>query len=48
MLQALGAVKRKLAKYYAATDNEVYGDIYALATILCLSKKLRYFQSADW
>jgi hypothetical protein len=48
MLQALQTAKRKLSKYYTATDYESYGDIYALATILCPSKKLRYFASSDW
>lgn len=48
MLQALQAAKKKLSKYYTATDYETYGDIYALATILCPSKKLRYFTSTDW
>ncbi|KAJ5110730.1 hypothetical protein N7532_001265 [Penicillium argentinense] len=45
MLQALQTAKKKLSKYYTATDHEPYGDIYALATILCPSKKLRYFSS---
>jgi hypothetical protein len=48
MLQALRAAKKKLSKYYAATDTESYGKVYAIATILCPSKKLRYFDSADW
>jgi hypothetical protein len=48
MLQALGAAKNKLSKYYTATDSESYGTIYALATILYPSKKLRYFDNADW
>jgi hypothetical protein len=48
MLQALRAAKAKLSKYYGATDNEPYGTIYAIATILYPSKKLRYFDNADW
>lgn len=48
MLQALGAAKKKLSKYYTATDIESYGTVYALATILYPSKKLRYFDNADW
>jgi hypothetical protein len=48
MLQALRTAKRKLSKYYTTTDYEPYGDIYALAMILCPSKKLRYFASTDW
>jgi hypothetical protein len=48
MLQALRAAKKKLSKYYTATDNEAYGTVYAIATILCPSKKLRYFDNADW
>lgn len=48
MLQALRSAKRKLLKYYTATDNESYGIVYAIATILCPSKKLRYFDNADW
>lgn len=48
MLQALQAAKKKLSKYYTATDHESYGTVYAIATILCPSKKLRYFVSPDW
>lgn len=48
MLQALQTAKRKLSKYYTTTDYESYSDIYTLATILCPSKKLRYFASSDW
>lgn len=48
MLQALQTAKKKLSKYYTATDYEPYGDVYALATIFCPSKKLRYFASTDW
>ncbi|KAJ9482098.1 hypothetical protein VN97_g11345 [Penicillium thymicola] len=48
MLQALQTAKKKLSKYYTATDYEPYGDIYALATIFSPSKKLRYFASTDW
>lgn len=47
MLQTLGAAKKKLSKYYTATDTESYRTIYALATILYPSKKLRYFNNAD-
>lgn len=42
MLQALKVAKKKL-KYYSATDTESYVTVYAIATILCPSKKLRYF-----
>ncbi|KAJ6001045.1 hypothetical protein N7481_001454 [Penicillium waksmanii] len=48
MLQALRAAKAKLRKYYTATDTEPYGAVYAIATILCPSKKLRYFDNEDW
>lgn len=48
MLRALQTAKKKLSKYYTATDYEPYGDIYALATIFSPSKKLRYFSSTDW
>ncbi|KAI9035590.1 uncharacterized protein KD926_003219 [Aspergillus affinis] len=48
MLQALAVAKKKLNKYYSATDNEPYGIVYAIVTILCLSKKLRYFNNKDW
>jgi hypothetical protein len=48
MFQALQTAKRKPSNDYTATDYESYGDIYALATILCPSKKLRYFASIDW
>lgn len=48
MLKALKAARRKLSVYYTATDKEAYGDIYAIATILSPSKKLRYFTTKDW
>ncbi|KAG0160746.1 hypothetical protein PDIDSM_8276 [Penicillium digitatum] len=48
MLWALQTAKKKLSKYYTATEYEPYGDIYALATIFSPSKKLRYFSSTDW
>lgn len=48
MLKALQAARRKLSMYYTATDKEAYGDIYAIATILSPSKKLRYFTTKDW
>jgi len=37
MLQALQSAKQKLSKYYTATDNEPYGTVYAIATILCVT-----------
>ncbi|KAJ9484060.1 hypothetical protein VN97_g9327 [Penicillium thymicola] len=48
MLQALQAAKRKLSKYYGATDRESFGTVYAIATILCPSKKLRFFEGDNW
>jgi hypothetical protein len=48
MLQALKAAKTKLSKYYKATDTESFGTVYAIATILCPSKKLRFFEGDDW
>ncbi|KAI2734874.1 hypothetical protein DTO013E5_9593 [Penicillium roqueforti] len=48
MLRALQTAKKKLSKYYTATEYEPYGDIYALATIFSPSKKVRYFSSTDW
>ncbi|KAJ5413745.1 hypothetical protein N7509_000372 [Penicillium cosmopolitanum] len=48
MLQGLRAAKAKLRKYYTATKTEPYGTVYAIATILCPSKKLRYFDNEDW
>jgi hypothetical protein len=48
MLRALQAARKKLAKYYKATDIEAHGDIYAIATILSPSKKLQYFTNKDW
>jgi hypothetical protein len=48
MLQALCTAKAKLRKYYTATDTELYRAVYTIATILCLSKKLRYFDNDDW
>ncbi|KAJ5117352.1 hypothetical protein N7448_010984 [Penicillium atrosanguineum] len=48
MLQALQAARKKLSEYYTATDDEAYGDMYAIATILAPSKKLRFFTTRDW
>lgn len=48
MLQALQAARKKLSEYYTATDDEAHGDIYAIATILAPSKKLRFFTTRDW
>jgi hypothetical protein len=48
MLKAIYSAQKKLTKYYAATDNNPYGSIYAIATILCPSKRLRYFDNDDW
>jgi ribosomal protein S15P/S13E len=48
MLRALQAARKKLAKYYKATDTGAHGDIYAIATILSPSKKLQYFTNKDW
>lgn len=48
MLQALQAAKQKLSKYYRATDSESFGAVYAIATILCPSKKLRFFEGDNW
>lgn len=47
MLQVLRAAKAKLRKYYTATDTELYRAVYVITTILCLSKKLRYFDNKD-
>ncbi|KAJ5264866.1 hypothetical protein N7505_007659 [Penicillium chrysogenum] len=43
-----GAAKQKLSKYYGATDSESFGTVYAIATILCPSKKLRFFEGDNW
>lgn len=48
MLNALCAARKKLSQYYTATDSEAYDDIYAIATILAPSKKLRFFTTKDW
>jgi hypothetical protein len=48
MLRALRGAKGKLSKYYSATGTESFGRVYAIATILCPSKKLRYFDSDEW
>ena len=48
MLQALQAASEKLSKYYKETDSEAYSSVYAIATILSPSKKLRYFDNGDW
>lgn len=47
MLQALKAAKKKLSKYYSATDTESYSTVYLIATIPYPSKKLRYFDIKD-
>lgn len=48
MLQALQAARKKLSEYYTATEDEPYDNIYAIATILTPSKKLRFFTTRDW
>jgi hypothetical protein len=48
ILTAIQAANAKLRKYYTETDNQPYGSVYAIATILTPSKKLRYFDNADW
>ena len=48
MLTALIATHNKLSEYYTATDAERFGEIYAMATILAPSKKLRFFTTKDW
>ncbi|KAJ9481691.1 hypothetical protein VN97_g11775 [Penicillium thymicola] len=47
MLHALQAGRVKLSKYYKASDTESFGTVYAIATILCPSKKLRFFEGDD-
>ena len=47
MLIALIAAYNKLSEYYIAIDIERFGEIYAMATILALSKKLRFFTTKD-
>ena len=47
MLAALIAAHNKLSEYYTATDTERFGEIYAMATILAPSKKLRFFTTKD-
>ncbi|KAG0153440.1 hypothetical protein PDIDSM_5293 [Penicillium digitatum] len=48
MLWALQTAKKKLSKYYTATEYEPYGDISRSSNNLSPSKKLRYFSSTDW
>jgi hypothetical protein len=48
MLWALQGAKEKLLKYYHATGTESFGQVHAIATILCPSKKLRYFEGDNW
>lgn len=48
ILTAIQAANAKLRKYYAQIDDQPYGSVYAIATILTPSKKLRYFDNADW
>ena len=47
MLVALIVAHNKLSKYYTATDTERFSEIYAIATILALSKKLHFFTTKD-
>jgi hypothetical protein len=47
MLSALKHAKQKLSDYYAATD-EVFGDLYAIATIIAPQYKLQFFSGKNW
>jgi hypothetical protein len=47
MLSALRHAKQKLSDYYAATD-EIFGDLYAIATILAPHYKLQFFSGKSW
>ena len=47
MLKALGTARDKLAEYYSKTD-EVYGNLFAIGTILVPEYKLQFFNSKDW
>lgn len=47
MLSALRHAKQKLSDYYAATDK-VFGDLYAIATILAPHYKLQFFAGKNW
>lgn len=47
MLSALYAAKEKLSKYYGQTDL-IYGDLYAIGTILAPENKLHLFSDKDW
>ena len=47
MLKALGTARDKLAEYYSKTD-EVYGNLFAISTILVPEYKLQFFNSKDW
>lgn len=47
MLSALKHAKQKLSDSYAAT-NEVFGDLYAIATIIAPQYKLQFFSGKNW
>ncbi|KAE8553788.1 hypothetical protein EYB25_005170 [Talaromyces marneffei] len=47
MLSALHAAKEKLSIYYRETDK-VYGDLFAIGTILAPQNKLQFFNNKDW
>jgi hypothetical protein len=48
ILKVIYSVQKKLTKYYTVTDNNLYGSVYVIATILCPFKRLRYFDNNDW
>lgn len=47
MLTALQAARSKLTDYYRETDK-VYGDLFAVGTILAPQNKMQFFSSSDW
>ncbi|EED18941.1 hypothetical protein TSTA_126490 [Talaromyces stipitatus ATCC 10500] len=47
MLSALHAAKEKLSVYYREIDK-VYGDLFAIGTILAPQNKLQFFNNKDW
>lgn len=47
MLDALRAAETKLSQYYGMTDD-IYGDLYAIGTIMSPQNKLQFFTSKDW
>jgi hypothetical protein len=47
MLTALEAAESKLSQYYGMTDK-MYGNLYAIGTIISPQQKLQFFSTKEW